>query len=104
MMLADAAEVLRRAVLRGDISDDFATMAHLELIEMPITLFSYEPVAWRVWDLQETLTINNSWYVALAEQLGAPLATLDRRLATSFGPMCEFRLPRVAEALETGME
>lgn len=39
------------------------------------------------------LTSNEAWYVALAEFLGAKLATLDTRLALVPGPRCGFCLP-----------
>jgi predicted nucleic acid-binding protein len=39
------------------------------------------------------LTSYEAWYVALAEFLGAKLATLDTRLALTPGPRCGFRLP-----------
>jgi predicted nucleic acid-binding protein len=37
------------------------------------------------------------WYVAVAEVLGAPLATLDARLANSPGAHCRFLLPPATE-------
>jgi predicted nucleic acid-binding protein len=39
------------------------------------------------------LTSYEAWYVALAEFLGAKLATLDTRLALVPGPRCGFCLP-----------
>ena len=39
------------------------------------------------------LTTYEAWYVALAEFLGAKLATLDTRLALAPGPRCGFCLP-----------
>jgi predicted nucleic acid-binding protein len=39
------------------------------------------------------LTSYEAWYVALAEFLGAKLATLDTRLALVPGPCCGFCLP-----------
>jgi predicted nucleic acid-binding protein len=39
------------------------------------------------------LTSYEAWYVALAEFLGAKLATLDARLALEPGPRCGFCLP-----------
>jgi predicted nucleic acid-binding protein len=39
------------------------------------------------------LTSHEAWYVALAEFLGARLATLDTRLALVAGPRCGFCLP-----------
>jgi len=40
-----------------------------------VELFAYEPFASRVWELRENVTAYDSWYVALAESLGARLAT-----------------------------
>jgi len=42
------------------------------------------------------VTCYDGWYVAIAELLDAPLATLDGRLANSPGPRCRFLLPPVA--------
>ncbi|HET9244039.1 MAG TPA: hypothetical protein VFN99_11420 [Gaiella sp.] len=39
------------------------------------------------------LTDVEAWYVALAEALDAPLATLDARLCAAPGPRCEFAMP-----------
>ena len=35
----------------------------------------------------------DAWYVAAAEALGLPLATLDRRLSRAAGPSCRFLVP-----------
>jgi predicted nucleic acid-binding protein len=39
------------------------------------------------------VTAHDAAFVALAEELDAPLWTLDRRLAGSSGPRCTFRVP-----------
>jgi hypothetical protein len=49
-------------------------------------LFAYEPFAPRVWELRQNVTAYDGWYVALAELLGATLATLDVRLTKAAGP------------------
>ncbi|MPZ71230.1 MAG: twitching motility protein PilT [Actinobacteria bacterium] len=41
----------------------------------------HEPLLGRVWELRQNLTAYDGVYVALAEMLGCPLVTLDRRLA-----------------------
>ena len=41
---------------------------------------NFEPFAGRVWELRANLTSYDAWYVALAEALEAPLATLGRFL------------------------
>ncbi|MBS3941378.1 MAG: type II toxin-antitoxin system VapC family toxin [Actinobacteria bacterium] len=89
----EVANLLRRASLAGDISPDVAALAHADLIDLRVDLFPYEPVAERVWELRGNVTAYDGWYVALAERLGAPLATLDRRLAGAAGPRCPFLTP-----------
>jgi predicted nucleic acid-binding protein len=58
-----------------------------------VELFDYASFARRVWDLRDNVTSYDAWYVAIAEQLEAPLATLDRRLVATPGPMCTFVTP-----------
>jgi predicted nucleic acid-binding protein len=78
---AEVAQVLRRleqarvltATRAGEALDDLRALrlvrhAHLPLIE-------------RVWELRDNLSAYDALYVALAEALGAPLVTTDRRLA-----------------------
>ena len=51
------------------------------------------PHAERVWALRHNLTAYDAWYVAVAEALDCPLATLDRRLSRASGPACEVLTP-----------
>jgi predicted nucleic acid-binding protein len=94
LMPAEAANILRRSVARGDISADAAALAHADLLDLGVELFPYEPFAARVWALRENVVIYDAWYVALAEALGAKLATLDGRLSRATGPKCAFSTPR----------
>lgn len=93
IMPVEVAAVLRRAERTRRISSDAATLAHADLLVMPVALFRYEPIASRIWELRRTVTSYDGWYVALAESLNAPLATLDRRLVAAPGPRCEFVTP-----------
>lgn len=93
LMPVEVANVLHRASKAGDISADSASLAHQDLQGFRIELFPYEPFAERAWDLRENLTAYDAWYVALAEGLDAPLATLDRRLRRASGPRCGFATP-----------
>lgn len=79
----EAANILRRAALTGDVTSDNASLAHADLQAPRLNLFPYGLVASRAWSLRRNLTIYDAWYVALAEVLGAELATLDERLAPS---------------------
>lgn len=93
LMPVEAANILRRATLCGEISEDFAALAHRDLLGLPCTLFPYELVAERVWALRANITAYDASYVALAELMDAELATLDRALARAPGPFCRFLLP-----------
>ena len=92
-MPAEAASVLRRATLRGEISVEVAAIANADLLDLSIELYAFEKYAFRVWQLRDNLPVYDAWYVALAESLEASLATLDQRLATATGPTCEFVTP-----------
>lgn len=93
LMPIEAANILRRAALTGDISEDNAALAHHQLISLRCELFAYEPLAERVWALRSNVTAYDACYVALAEALDCELATLDRVLSRASGLYCRFRLP-----------
>jgi predicted nucleic acid-binding protein len=93
LMPAEVANILRRASAAGQISADAAALAHADLLDLRVELFGYAPFAARAWELRGNLTCYDAWYVALAEFLESPLATLDARLARAAGPGCEFVLP-----------
>lgn len=93
LLVVEAANILRRSALAELITDDAASLAHADLVRLRLELFPYEPFAERVWELRRNVTAYDAWYVALAEELGTPLATLDRKLAASTGPRCEFLVP-----------
>jgi len=63
---------------------------HLDLIALQVSLFPCDACARRVWELRADVTAYDAWYVALAEVLGAQLATLDDRLRRAPGPRCKF--------------
>lgn len=93
LLPVEVANVMRRAANGGEISDDVASLAHADLIDLRIELLSYDIVAARAWELRRNLSSYDAWYVAVAELLDAPLATLDQRLIGAPGPRCEFLAP-----------
>lgn len=93
LMPAEVANILRRASIAGQISEDAASLAHAELLELRVHLFPYEPFAGRVWELRSNFSAYDAWYVALSEELEAGFATLDSRLARAPGSRCEFVMP-----------
>lgn len=77
---------LRRMVLRGDLSDERATQATLELHNVRLVCFSHAPLRERVWRWRHELTAYDATYLALAIGLHDPLLlTGDRGLASRAG-------------------
>lgn len=93
LLQTEVANVLRRAVLAGRRSDGVAAMAQGDLLALPIDLVEYAPFAERCWELRATVSAYDAWYVAVAEALGADLATLDRCLLRAPGPRCRCLTP-----------
>lgn len=97
LMPVEVTNILRRAVARGEITADVASMAHADLLDLRVELFPYAPFASRVWELRDNVTSYDAWYVALAESLGSSLVTLDQKLAQATGPRCDFETPPNAD-------
>lgn len=93
LIQVEVANVLRRASHINEISNEVASLAYRDLLDLQIERFPYEPFAERIWALGANLTAYDAWYVAVAESIEAPLMTLDRRLAQAPGPSCTFYLP-----------
>jgi predicted nucleic acid-binding protein len=89
----EVSNVLRRLVDQSVVSADLAALALRDLIAMPVDLLGHDVLALRIWQLRHNLTSYDAAYVAAAELVDAPLATLDRRLAAAPGTRCKFRLP-----------
>ncbi len=93
LVRVEATNVLRRLERAEQITTAEANGAQEDLAQLEIELFPFEPFSDRIWELRHTVTSYDAWYVAVAEQLGYPLATLDRRLAKTVGPKCKFLTP-----------
>ena len=93
LVLVEASNILRRLEQAGEISQQEATNAHGDLLQLDIELFPFAPFAERVWALRSNLTSYDAWYVALAEEFDCPLITLDKRLSRASGPKCEIVIP-----------
>lgn len=64
---------LRRIALRGDISDDRATQAALELSEVRLVCYPHAPLRESVWSMRHELTAYDGSYLAVALGLDDPL-------------------------------
>ncbi len=93
LLPVETASILHRMVASGELSGDRATLAHDKLLSLRAEMYPYVQLGRRVWELRETITSYDAWYVALAEWLDAPLATLDMKLSRAPGPRCRFITP-----------
>lgn len=85
----ECANIIRRHALAGLVAADQAAQAHGDLLDLEIEAWPYELLASRVWELRQNLSSNDASYVAVAELAGAPLVTLDRRIAGAPNLRCE---------------
>ena len=90
---AEVANVLRRSETAQLIDTSHANLAFADLKRLPVLSVGFELLADRIWQLRHNLTSYDASYVATAELLGAPLATLDTRVTTAPGTACDFITP-----------
>lgn len=93
LLPVETTSILRRMANVGTVSADVAALAHSELLSLRVELFPYAPFGRRVWELRETVSAYDAWYVALAELLDARMATLDIKLSRAPGTRCRFLTP-----------
>ena len=93
LLRVEASNVLRRLERGKEITEQEANAAFEDLMELDVELHAFEAFSERVWDLRHNVTSYDGWYVALAEALDLPLATLDKRLVKAEGPKCRFLTP-----------
>ena len=93
LLPVEVTNTLRRLLLVDRIDGSAASAGLRDLSDLGIELYGFEPFADRVWELRSTVTAYDAWCVALAEALGVPLVTLDRRLARAKGPRSAFLQP-----------
>jgi predicted nucleic acid-binding protein len=89
----ECANVIRRLELAGTVGADQAALAYADLLDLNVTLWPYEVLGGRIWQLRQNLTSYDAAYVALAETLTATLVTLDQRIARSPGIECAIAGP-----------
>jgi predicted nucleic acid-binding protein len=90
LVRVEVTNILRRLERNRQISTAEANSAYEDLMQLSIELLSFGPFADRIWELRHAVTSYDAWYVAVAETLGLPLATLDARLSRAAGPQCRF--------------
>lgn len=93
LVSVEATNILRRLERAKQITSAEANAAHEDLLQLDLELFPFQPFAQRIWELRYNVTSYDAWYVALAESVSLPLATLDKKLAKAKGVACEFLTP-----------
>lgn len=94
LVRVEATNVLRRLERAKHITTAEANAAQDDLMQLNLELFSFDPFAERIWELRHSVTSYDAWYVAVAEALKLPLATLDTKLAKASGIACDLMTPR----------
>jgi predicted nucleic acid-binding protein len=82
----------RKQAFSGHLNAEDSRAAIDALGSLDIQRVPHEPLLERIWELRENVTPADAAYVALAEELGAPLLTTDARLTRAVGPRCQFEL------------
>jgi len=93
LIRVEVANVLQRLERAGQIAVHEANAAYEDLMELELELHPFDAFSERVWELRHNVVSYDAWYVALAEALDLPLATLDKRLVGAVGPTCRFLTP-----------
>ncbi len=88
----EVTNVLRRRHHAGLLGASESGLALDGLWALPIQLWPFEVLRWRVWELGANLSSYDAAYVALAERLGATLLTQDARLSRGTGVRCAIEL------------
>ncbi|MGC2637343.1 MAG: type II toxin-antitoxin system VapC family toxin [Acidobacteriaceae bacterium] len=78
-------QVLRRLVRQGIVGPTRASQAIEDMLALRITRHAPALLLRRIWRLRQNLTAYDAAYVALAEELRAPLITRDQRIGTAPG-------------------
>lgn len=88
----EVTHALRGLEKRGDLTAARAFEALQDLHDFPLRRYRHVLLLPRIWELRKNLTAYDAAYVALAEALGAPLLTRDRRLANASGHTARIEL------------
>ncbi|MGH9306010.1 MAG: type II toxin-antitoxin system VapC family toxin [Acidimicrobiales bacterium] len=89
---AEVVSALRRLALRLPSLQSTVPSALRHLASFPLRRIPLAPLLDRMWELRANVTAYDAAYVAVAEELVAPVVTCDAKLAATSGPRCKFEL------------
>jgi predicted nucleic acid-binding protein len=78
----EVTQVLRRLVRQNIVPTIRAEQALTDLEDLRLNRYPHTLFLQRIWQLRHNLSAYDAAYIALAEQLGAPLITRDAQLAS----------------------
>ena len=88
----EVAQTFRRLTRERVVSEERAEEALSDLMALRILRHPHSALLPRIWHYRHNLSAYDAAYVALAEQLAAPLITRDARLAASPGHTAHIEL------------
>jgi predicted nucleic acid-binding protein len=82
LLVVEAANVVNKKRASGELSENESDRLLVDLLSVPIRLFPHRPILLRAFDLAREfqLTVYNTLYLALAEDHGAIIFTVDHKL------------------------
>lgn len=93
LVYAEVVSALRRLVALRALTPQAGDVAVEDVKRLPLSVTGTRSLVSRAWQLRAAITSYDACYVALAEALGAPLVTADRKLArvvSGLGPRVAF--------------
>jgi len=81
----EVTQVLRRLLREDVVPAKRADEAVRDLLDLRIARYPHLVLLPRIWQLRHNFSAYDAAYIVLAEKLGAPLITRDRRLASASG-------------------
>jgi predicted nucleic acid-binding protein len=90
---AEFLNAMRGLVNRGQLAERDAELALGDFASLRLERESTELLVPRMWQLRDNLTAYDAAYVVLAESMGVPLLTLDRRISKIAGLRCTVEVP-----------
>lgn len=88
----EVAQVLRRYCASGELEPGRAQEALDDLAAFALQRYPHDLFLPRVWELRHNITAYDAAYIALAEELSAPLLTADQHLARAPGHRAKIEL------------
>jgi predicted nucleic acid-binding protein len=85
----EVVSTLRRLVRTNALAPNAARDVLDQWVALDIIRHPAEPLLIRTWDLRHNLSAYDAAYVALAEAMGAPLLTADKRMASAASRYCD---------------